>query len=470
MQQSTEIKNQVPYQRNSLWVLWIGGFLVIFSFFQWDNVQLDFQMMLGLVLAPFIFRRGGEAGHSRRYFWLALLFFVALFFRRSGSLYFFALAFSILFVVEQYWAKLNMLPFFWCLIISPLFRQFSNIWTFPIRLEMSSLAARILSGMGFEAYAEGNIIQFEGTGFAVDPACMGLNLIITALLLGLVILAHFERRHKKQFGFVFICFALALVFLLTVLANFSRLLTLVLFRIFPDHPLHDVIGLLSLLVYVVVPLYFLIGKIGKIALPAFGRWSFAVGDTVVLAKEGKIGSIEGIAGNSGTGGWFGLLPVLLILCLVGTGRQFRAEWIQSDPDFESIRPEGFERSITDNGVLKLENEDLLIYIKAPAGAFQGSHDPRYCWSGSGYEMSKVQKDTISGLELYLAEMQKAEDLLFTAWWFDGGSVRTIREWEWRWHTLQNDTGFRLINVTANDIATLRSSVQKMLNQPLLSAQ
>ena len=433
----TSIKIDPKHQ----WLVILLSYASVFYVFQNNNLPSDFQFVLGIVLSPFIFRKtSGEA--SNKYYFIALLFFVLLLLRRSSSLYFFGFGFSLLYVLEKYWGRLNTLPVFFLLIISPLFSQFTQIWSFPIRLEQSAIAAKVLAVLGYEALAEGNIIKFNGNDFSVDPACMGLKMIITALLLGLVILAFYERKNKQQFNFIAIASSLSLVFVLTVLANFTRLLALVLFQIAPDNPLHDLIGLGSLVLYVVLPSFFL-----------FGKWKNTVKENTQQSIDEKPNQRNYVNFNT----------ALLFLLLIFTGRQFLKKEFKIDHSFEQIQIEGFEKSVTTSGVLKLENEKALIYIKAAASAFQGSHDPRYCWLGSGYEFKKIKKERIAGIELYTAELTKGEDILHTAWWFDNGKTKTIREWQWRWETLQGEEGFRLINLSANSKAELEHQIKSFLS-------
>ena len=425
---------------NLTWLGLLLSFVAVFYYFQNNNLPSDFQFILGLVLTPFIFLKT-EAKATDKYFFVALFFFVLLLLRRSSSLYFFGFGFSLLYVLEKYWGRLNLLPVFFLLIISPFFKHFTQIWSFPIRLELSTLAAKALSSLGYEAIAEGNIIYFNGNHFSVDPACMGLKMIITALLLGLVILAFYERKNNKQFSFIVIASSLSFVFVLTVLANFTRLLALVLFQIAPENPMHDVIGLASLVLYVLLPSFFL-----------FGKW----GNIVVKKPQQTID----VRSFNSKFSYFSMTSLFLLL--IFTGRQFLKTEFKIDHSFEKIQITGFEKSITTSGVLKLENEKVLIYIKPPASAFQGSHDPRYCWSGSGYKFKKIKKETIAGIEVYTAELTHGTDVLQTAWWFDNGKTQTIQEWQWRWDTMQGEEGFRLINLSANNKEELKTQIRSFL--------
>lgn len=160
-----------------------------------------------------------------------------------------------------------------------------------------------------------------------------------------------------------------------------------------------------------------------------------------------------------------LIPYLLLVLLVLTGWQFRQEQAPNDTELVNISIPNFEKSMTENGMLKFENEDALIYIKPSVKAFQGSHDPRICWSGSGYEFTKITKTKIGEIDIYTAILTKENDELHTAWWFDNGEIKTIDEWQWRWTTLSGKSGFRLVNVTTNERADLLDLTKEIMEIP-----
>jgi len=153
-----------------------------------------------------------------------------------------------------------------------------------------------------------------------------------------------------------------------------------------------------------------------------------------------------------------LLPVLLIL----TGWQFRQPHAKDTAPLGSISIPNYEKTITEKGMLKFENEDALVYIKPSVKAFQGSHDPRICWQGSGYEFTKIKKITVDEIQLYTALLTKGTDRLHTAWWFDNGDVKTINEWEWRWTTLSGKSGFKLVNVTTDTEEELIEKIRQII--------
>jgi len=112
-----------------------------------------------------------------------------------------------------------------------------------------------------DAQADGNIIILNGSDFNVEPGCVGLNMLVTGLVMGLFILAHFERQYQRTFNFLQVSAAMLFVLLLSVFSNYIRLLTLVIFYILPENPLHELVGIFCLMVYVLLPFYAIVARI-----------------------------------------------------------------------------------------------------------------------------------------------------------------------------------------------------------------
>lgn len=122
---------------------------------------------------------------------------------------------------------------------------------------------------------QGNVLILNEHSFSVDPACIGLKMVVTSLVLGILILARFERKYNRRLKFMELSFLLGAILSGAVVANFIRLLTLVLFHILPDNPMHDLVGLLSLGLYVLLPFYFLVHLVFE---------KKAVGETLVFNR------------------------------------------------------------------------------------------------------------------------------------------------------------------------------------------
>ncbi|MFK7932475.1 MAG: exosortase N [Saprospiraceae bacterium] len=417
--------------------------IVIYLYFKPAEYLTDqFDFWLAILLSPFIIR-SVQSTRNQRFVIISAFAICSLFLLRSNAIYYFAFAFVLLFFIEKIIGKLNPLSFFLIVISSALFRVIMNIWSFPIRLELSKLAGKTLRTVGLDATNSGNIIILNGQEFAVDAACMGLNLTTTALLLTLLILGFRERKTQRYWTFWSVTTWLSFAFLLSILANFTRLLLLVLFAILPDHPLHEVLGLVSIIVYVIVPI-FLISNWIITRFPQLTR----------PIQQGEIGGISKIPPI--------FMSSLLCIGLIISGWQFLSEEKITLPTINKTEFQGFQQSIVNNEILELRNDSLLIYIKPPSPVYRSTHDPRICWQGSGYRFSNIKIENLAGKSIYTSTLTNGADQLYTAWWFAAENDITISEWDWRWKSIFNNRAYSLMNVSAEEKDILEQALQKLL--------
>ncbi len=429
---------------------------LVFFYFQPFYLPRNFALFLGVIFAPFIIRSVNNQVTNR--FLLPTLFLgLSLFFIKTNSLYYGFGVCLLLYIWESRQGRLNNLPLFLFGVLSFLVQQILNNWSFPIRLQLSALAGKAIGFLGYPITVTGNLIYLDGQPFSVDPACMGLKMMVTAQLLALVIFAYFERKNKYVFSFPSITFGLVTIIFLTILANFIRLLALIIFKIMPDNPLHDLIGLVSLMVYVLLPFYFGVQFLSKRS--SFSR-TWSSGKTISASY--LIRRIQHILRLS----HFENVRVVTIILLSSL---FLYQGIQSKlpiPLFTQPYPTkkfvNFKQSTTKNGMLKLENDSTLVYIKPPVSFFQGSHDPRVCWQGSGYSFQNIQVEKIGGTEIYTAILKQQDEQFYTAWWYDNLDRTTIEEWQWRMEGLKSPNGYFLVNVSSLDKNILTNEVIKLL--------
>ena len=414
--------------------------LLIFGIFSYQIVPLKFSLLLGVIAFPFVLKPGNQK-ESYRFAIAALISLSGLLLVRSNALYYFATAFILLHLIENSWGRINNLPILLVAIISPVVSTIVYIWSFPIRLKLTEWAVDALQFIGTDITASGNVLSLNGYTFSVDPACMGLKMIVSSLVVAVIILAYFEKKQSHAISLLKASSMLAMVLLLAIFANFIRLLTLVLFYILPENPLHDIVGLISLAVYVLIPFYFL-------AKFLFGKNNSEI--ITIQAEKPPTYSFtkKGIAIFCG------------LLCFqIFTGFQFLEEPIDDITQLVHFEKAGYQKSITDNGVLKLQNEQALIYVKAPVKFFQGSHDPRFCWRGSGYAFSSVKIENIGTKKVYSATLKKESDQLYSAWWYQNTTSTTPNEWDWRWGDLQGEDGYYLVNINCETRNALEEIVK-----------
>jgi exosortase N len=453
--------------------------LVIFWIFNHHNVPLKFSMLLGFIVAPYVLMVR-EKSVNYRYGILALIVGMLLLVVRSNTLYYFSAIFVLLFVIDNWFGRANSLLLLLGIVISPAINTIVYIWSFPIRLKLSQLASQSLQVLGMNIEAHGNVLWLNGHTFSVDPACIGLKMVTTALVLGVLILGYFEKKYQRNISFFAGCGFLVTILVASVAANFIRLLTLIVFHILPENPLHDVIGMLSLGVYVLLPFYFFVKRSGKrdrlkrlrearysvkpleIAIKSrfselIGRSRFSFRNRLHFFYKKKNTPIKAVQSTAffkkektnhkrGITVLFGVL----ILLHIYNGIQFLEEPLENRATIENIVIKDLKRTITPTGVLKMEDDSTLIYIKPPVRFFQGSHDPRFCWQGSGYDFSEVEIKEIGSKWVYTAELKKGEEQFYTAWWYESESTQTPHEWNWRWKNMRNQEHFYMINVSCMD--------------------
>ena len=114
------------------------------------------------------------------------------------------------------------------------------------------------------------------------------------------------------------------------------------------------------------------------------------------------------------------------------------------------------------------NEEMLVYVKPIPEFFTGEHTPLLCWKGSGYEFRSIKKTLVAGREIYVGQMEKQGEKLFTAWWYANGKTLTIDQWEWRLRMLKGEEKFCLINVTSKNEKSLTENVTSIFESNLLS--
>ncbi len=399
----------------------------------------------GLLLLP-VLARVNRQEQSMRYLWptLVLIPFAGL--TNSLTLAYFAWVLTLFLLTERMLGRLNYLPLLGALVVSPIFAYLINIFSFSLRLKLTAAAGALLTLIA-PVSVEGNIIYMGNHTASIDPACMGLNLSGTALLLGIIFMARFEKLRQKSFSLPYALAILLMIFGLNIIANLVRILVLVCFKILPDTTMHDMAGLVSLLVYVAVPGYFLIQWLSK----TNASWAW-IGDKASPNKAG-----------------FAYLPftlacgTTLLLSYIGLPRQD----IASLPAQFQGTHGTYTLALLNHETIKLHNSTSLVYLKKIKHFYGTEHNPMICWAGSGYEIKQVKESVIDGLLIYEGTLVNKKDTLYTAWWYSNGTYETISQWEWRINAMQDAGKFYLINVSAESPELLRQEVEKVRTLKLL---
>ena len=401
----------------------------------------DANLFAGLLFAPYICTTD-LTRYSLRYLVPALLTLALAILVPVKTMLFIAALFAVLLLLENSLGRLSESFLFLLFLISPVFKYVISTVDFPVRLWLTERVSDLLNIIGIKAAAAGNQIQLDRCDFSVDPACAGLNMLIISLIICLFILMHYQRQTGKRLKFLYLTILFLATIGLNVIANFFRILLLVFFKIMPDTFLHAVVGLGCLVVYVILPLLKGVGPLLNFAgcaprqvITSNKKHSFYLIRFPVLHVV------------------FAAMLLLIALNLVSADKLI--------PVSKEIKLNGMHKHKLDNGIMKFEDKEALIYIK-PSAFYVPCHDPMICWTGSGYVFNNVKKEKWTGVELYTGTLQKGKDKIYAAWWFDIGNTKTVNQLQWRWEAAKGRQPFYLINVNAANRQMLQTRVNSLL--------
>jgi len=419
----------------------LSVYVLLFIYFFANGYLLgDATFWIGTGLVPFVLLSSKSKKRTLRFLPAILFLFVTCFLIKAQSIRYLFLLLSIVFLIESFRGKLNASLFWILLIISPLFRYLSEIFTFPIRLKLSSLTGIFLKTSGFPVQVSGNIIQMNDSDFSVDPACMGLQMVGFSFLAGIFLVTNSERLTNRKLPFLLFVLIMMAAFALNIVSNLMRIMALVIFTILPQNPMHDVVGILSLLLYVWLPLSFLISYLYKNHAEIMEQRT----DVPVKIQPSVL--------------WINL--TILIACAASILSRTNTDAISGNTE----KP-GNEKYVTTNlgnGITQFRSKEALVYSKGISSFYSTEHSPYTCWKGSGYAFTSIKEDAVSGKMIYFGTLQKGKDKLCTAWWFSNGKHITTSQLDWRWKVFRGQPGFQLINVTSNNKDQLNSAIAEWL--------
>ncbi|MGN6495380.1 MAG: exosortase N [Agriterribacter sp.] len=418
-------------------ILLLAIYGIIFCWMLGDYINVrsfDFQLGVLSILVVFSSTRSNARG-GLRFAIAAVVAAVITCLLPAKTMLYTTLLLCVFFVAETYAGKMHLLSLLAIVFISPVCRYVTSIFSFPIRLQLTKWASGMLSFTGNTAMAEGNVIQYNGNEFSVDPACMGLYMLITSMLSGIMVMALQQKKYRRTLPVTGIAFLLCSIVICNVLCNLFRIFTLVYYNIPPGEPMHDVVGIACFLLYVVSPALALVTWMIK-----------RYGKPVTQTDRGKA---------PGYHAW--LHMIVLAFCVVALLMVMKQQ--RSAEAGRSVETRaGYTVSTLPNNVIKMENDHALIYIKSIAGFYSSDHHPMICWGGSGYAFIKVQTGYIGNRNVYTGMLGKGNDRLYTAWWYENGTYFTIKQWDWRWDMLRGGNAYALVNITAASADELEKQV------------
>lgn len=287
---------------------------------------------------------------------------------------------------------------------------------------------------GQRVVSGGNLITRDGVDFSVDPACMGLHMLQTALLCCIMMSALYGQRYRRELRGACPGLLIGACVLLNVVANLLRIVMLVQFRVPQENPMHELIGILCIVVYTLLPCAFLI----RWMMRRFGR-DIPMFRPAVSRKEP----------------WLHCVIILTLICGVAVTPAYVAA--------QHVLPEipGYESAYAAEGIPRLTRGSTVVYLKGVQGFYGTEHHPMLCWTGSGFRFRDVCECRVGGVPVMRGVLERGGKRYLTAWWYASAGGHRYSGAGWRWDALRNGRRYCIVNVTAADSASLDEQVRSL---------
>jgi exosortase N len=413
--------------------------LACFIAFHFHYFLFSFQIILGLLVLPFLVKPNKTQTGNWRYAVFSGCFLLLGLISNLQVFVFLSWGCLLFFIIEWYWGALGYLPLFFLGCIAPALYYVVNIFSFPLRLQLSAVACQLYSYAGILVENKGSYFLLpNGSSFHIDEGCVGLKMFGTGLIAAVLLLAIKEKQSAKPFSFFAIAWSMFVMLVLLVLCNFMRILVLVLFRSMPNTASHEILGIVSLLVYAVLPFYFFIKILPQ---QSDQKQSFFSANQQSMKH---------------------LVPIVFLVVFFCSTFYFSSVRTENKRDIalEKLVMPGYTKTPKEDGVMEFKSDSLLIYIKPAIKAYEGGHPPQICWRASGFELENFSERKFENYSYMFGVLKKGPYIQYTAWWYDNGNIKTIHEWEWR---RRNESPFRVINLNALDSIFLVQSVERIIN-------
>jgi len=397
---------------------------------------------LALLYSP---ASGKHPPESFRFGWPALIFIAGFFFIPVTSMLYGALCCSACLLLETFYRRVTATIPFILVLLSPVAAFFIDNFSFPIRLQLTALAGRLIALSSLPVSVAGNTITFRDHAFSVDHACEGLHMLLLSLLTALLVINYYQTQYRRRLRILYILILLGTTIVLNVVTNLFRIICLVVLAIIPSNPLHHLLGLVFLLIHILLPLLLLIRW-------TIRRWGAPQPEDQPRPERSRALLIANIMTAS---------AVLLII-----GLHIRAQKAHAAPLAMGNPIPGYTIKEREDAVLQLDNGRSLVYIKPIPCFYYPDHTPTLCWPGSGYSFSAVEDTVAAGTHIFKAVLQSQHQLtdtpqpsgsakprdkpcLYTAWWYDNGIHQSIQPLDWRWDVIRGAPPYAVVNVTAS---------------------
>ncbi len=428
--------------------LFTAFYLLSAAYFLRDYIQwTSGHFILGAAAFPLLVNRV-ENKHTKfpyRYLVAAFLCLLLCYVLPVKTFLFFAIGFSVFFLWEHSGLRHGFGALVLLVLCSPVFDSMANVFSFPVRLQLSQVSGTLLSLVKEEVTVQGNMIFSGGKEFSVDAACMGLNMLTVSLVLGITVLHFFGKKLKKTIRWWELLLYLMVIVVLNMVCNLFRIMLLVHFALMPGTPAHDLAGLLCLLVYVFLP-------------------------AVLLAERVMMRAGTGLVPGNGAPARFHLpWHLFLFIAVLLTAQHMAYFNTYREENISTKEAAGFKTSRPAPGIIKLEKSSVLIYIKRLRGFFDTEHNPMFCWKGSGFAFRNVEQKTISGTPVYTSRLVKGGQVMHSAWWYSNGQHHTNSQVHWRWNAARGAAPYSIVNVTTASADDLQKQIAAILEKNELKA-
>ncbi len=415
----------------------------------WSAVQeFDKIALFGFFLLPFIIRIDPQQTGSYRYVILSIAFSF-LYLWLGQSYWALACGLSMVFaVIELRLGKLNVMAFFALLFYLPITRSFFTLFGFYIRLEITEWAAKLISLFYSAASFEETQLFHAGGQFSVDAGCMGLRLVITGFLLTLLLLNQTSLSYGIKLKSSVVSLFLSISFMLIVLANFFRIVFLILLQSAEGSLSHELIGAVALVLFHLLPMYFMA--------------RFVLKKTWVIYEPVHINQRRITPAIS-----LGMIAVSILMMsqvIKASSNKPTGEVAYTFPGYMA------HRSI--DGVVTYSQGRALFTIKPMHPLSFANHHPMICWRGDGFEISNEVRTQIGETLCMRASLKsKSQNHLNTVWWYTNNrDHNTISELEWRYRAIFKQEDYYILNFTSDNedelIYMINSITQEIKGQNL----
>lgn len=346
----------------------------------------------GIIFSVLLFFIGGRKTNFKISYWLVILIVLFEFISyrlHTKSIHFLSIALFICLIYYGLTKKFSFIAFICVLLFSTVFNKFFEHLTSEIKQSLCYGVYHTLKNFIEIDKIEGVNFYINGAIITIDTACMGLSMFKTGLLTGAILLTIEEKKQKKYFGIIQILIFCFIVIILNIVANYFRIIALIILKCTQENLLHHAIGLFCFVVYQVVPMLLLI------------RYFKPINAEISTSNFNPK-----------------LIPIVASFIIITITSFEMKNPLNHDllTDFDSQYDLKKGTWVNDE-VFKIETEEKLIYIKTP------SHKPLICWTGDGYKILQAVEILRNNQKIWYNLMEKDRVFYDSYWWYECGDKK-----------------------------------------------